>query len=725
MNSDPIFVQPKAQMLNKIYIANVKNRLRELSSPSKTDMQRWVYELLQNAKDSIVGDPSRSSVDIEITATNDELEFKHNGSPFTGAALLGLLYKYSDGKENVESTGRFGTGFLTTHCLSKEVQIIGDILEESGEVSGFSVTIYRSGDTDEELLKGGQRMESGWQRGRSASGWTTFKYRLLSEQNKKAMDEGLGNLRTNAALTLLFSPTIRTIAVDDRGKSVRWERGVTSRACESLALTEIVETNECGESKLRRFLYADIEQESPELSEKYQPGRTVRLTVAIELGENDNVVSQGKGTPSHFCVFPLIGSEGHVMPVVINSPDFEPNSERENLMLSGPDRDPVRQVPTECGINRMILLESIQLFDLIVHFLSPNHHDLHFLLKGLRTAPYGLKSFDCKWFDENIISGYRAVLKKYPIVESDFGRVPLFQSDGKPHVLFVKADDDDPSGTLYSLVRDYYGADRIARRDLNERWVEFVWNDCGLVTIESLCKQIHDCKKMAQLRSKAISGFDGYKWLNTLFQYLESSPAPRTTNPLVISTPSPRIHDLSRDFAIFPNRGEIFLSLNSPGIALGHGLTPVMLEVLKDLGEDLSPSLVHPAIDSLSSTTIQSVIDAEALSQSINKRVAAIVKEYDWSRFSSWNFSQAVGRIWPILRIVSTDLKYPEEFRARQQKVMRFMSSVHDRSEPRLENNDLCKIAWSEAHQWSKSHIVRYVSAARSLSGLQLRNVSD
>ena len=42
-------------IFNNIYLANVYNRLRELENPSDIDCKRWIWELIQNAKDSIVG----------------------------------------------------------------------------------------------------------------------------------------------------------------------------------------------------------------------------------------------------------------------------------------------------------------------------------------------------------------------------------------------------------------------------------------------------------------------------------------------------------------------------------------------------------------------------------------------------------------------------------------------------------------------------------------------
>ena len=40
-------------ILYKMYVSNVGNRLREMDTPSDIDFQRWPWELMQNAKDSI------------------------------------------------------------------------------------------------------------------------------------------------------------------------------------------------------------------------------------------------------------------------------------------------------------------------------------------------------------------------------------------------------------------------------------------------------------------------------------------------------------------------------------------------------------------------------------------------------------------------------------------------------------------------------------------------
>ena len=50
---------------------------------------RWVWELLQNAKDVA----TEEGVNITYELKNDEIIFSHNGSAFETKNLLALLYK--------------------------------------------------------------------------------------------------------------------------------------------------------------------------------------------------------------------------------------------------------------------------------------------------------------------------------------------------------------------------------------------------------------------------------------------------------------------------------------------------------------------------------------------------------------------------------------------------------------------------------------------------------
>src|ERR1700761_5479450 len=52
---------------------------------------RWVWELLQNAKDVATAD----GVDVRLHLTQEQLTFSHNGLPFKTTHLLAILYKTS------------------------------------------------------------------------------------------------------------------------------------------------------------------------------------------------------------------------------------------------------------------------------------------------------------------------------------------------------------------------------------------------------------------------------------------------------------------------------------------------------------------------------------------------------------------------------------------------------------------------------------------------------
>jgi hypothetical protein len=95
-----------------------------------------------------------------FTVTDSELIVEHDGGPFTADSRQALLYKYSENKRNSESVGRFGTGFLTTHCLSKVVTIESDLWTDAAQktLCGFRVRMYRDARTDEELIQRQERM---------------------------------------------------------------------------------------------------------------------------------------------------------------------------------------------------------------------------------------------------------------------------------------------------------------------------------------------------------------------------------------------------------------------------------------------------------------------------------------------------------------------------------------------------------------------------------------
>lgn len=111
---------------------------------------RWTWELIQNAKDVV---NSRGMVDIIINfeESSKTVEFKHNGKLFSTENIVLLIEQVSTKDriitdvKNKRTTGKFGTGFLTTHLLSEKVKVSGFLQDVGEPLCSFSVDLDRSG----------------------------------------------------------------------------------------------------------------------------------------------------------------------------------------------------------------------------------------------------------------------------------------------------------------------------------------------------------------------------------------------------------------------------------------------------------------------------------------------------------------------------------------------------------------------------------------------------
>ncbi len=62
------------------YATKIIDGLSKLFSKYEKAAERWIWELLQNAKDCV---DSNDTVMVEIEIADDFVEFKHSGKPFT------------------------------------------------------------------------------------------------------------------------------------------------------------------------------------------------------------------------------------------------------------------------------------------------------------------------------------------------------------------------------------------------------------------------------------------------------------------------------------------------------------------------------------------------------------------------------------------------------------------------------------------------------------------
>ena len=108
-----ILVENTAQTVFK-YLDHLKDSRPNLGT-------RWIWELLQNARDVALP----QGVTVSIDASDSCLILKHTGRPFRNREVAHLIYHGSTKAKEEGDLGRFGSGFLSTHLLSPVVRVRG------------------------------------------------------------------------------------------------------------------------------------------------------------------------------------------------------------------------------------------------------------------------------------------------------------------------------------------------------------------------------------------------------------------------------------------------------------------------------------------------------------------------------------------------------------------------------------------------------------------------
>ena len=672
------------EVFDQMYITNVEKRLRDLNTPTDIDKKRWVWELIQNAKDTIALDPNRDEINVCIEIDGDTVKFKHDGAPFTAKARYGLLYKYSGGKENQESTGRFGTGFLTTHCLSKIVTIESNMYsnKECTELCGFEVTMYRDGLISSELIEGLRKMRASEKFFKQIFDWTTFTYHINSDSGRTAVKLGVQNFHENIAPTMLFCKELSSVELNDNGNITKIKRHPQVCLSENIFLAEYVIESPNSTCK-RRFLFSHYEEPSKELSERYRKERKLRLDVAIEIDENCNIVNH-IGKTAHYCVLPMVGIEDQLSePVIVNSPDFEPDTERQSLILSGQIWNDEKNVITETGINQKIYEQVFPLYEKLVAFLSEHKYGgLYYLASGLDKAK-SHKNLDKEWYVPNVIHKYRDILLKYDVVKS---------YDGSSYkklleCIFVKEAIQKDETSVYSLLTALYPSKIV--KD-NHEWSQYAWKDgLDIWDTKDLCKDIEEKRNWGKI---ILDGISPQNWYNKFLEH--------------VLTYDERY---LKEYALLPNMNGDFLKKDAENFKQGEKVTPFVINLLSKLGKDVKPDLLHNEITAL---TLDAKYNSQSYSADINKLTKAFIDSV-----SSQNRLQ---NVLPLLSVLPTDTeKYKSEFISQRKDFFNIAKSLFALSEATpIEDNSLLEGAWSELDIWFVTYVLQSLNDFGDLSRL-------
>ncbi|SDD89098.1 hypothetical protein SAMN04488104_11081, partial [Algoriphagus faecimaris] len=181
--------------------------------------KRWFWELLQNAKDSV---EDNQSIQVKIEISENEISFSHTGNPFDLDDILSLIIQGSSKNNKEGKTGRFGTGFMTTYLLSKEVYITGKLNDNQG---CFHFLLNRDATDNEHFFKLQQESNKEFDesiREESYLGVDKFQTKFtysLGEKGKATAKVGLQCLDELIPITQLFNEQIESVIVVENGSS--------------------------------------------------------------------------------------------------------------------------------------------------------------------------------------------------------------------------------------------------------------------------------------------------------------------------------------------------------------------------------------------------------------------------------------------------------------------------------------------------------------------------
>lgn len=408
----------------------VANRIMDLLdklrlNSDENSAKRWIWELIQNAKD-VVNTTGAVNINIHFDADKSIIRFEHDGKLFSTESLIYLIEQVSTKDRDKESktTGKFGTGFLTTHLLSEVVTVSGILKDNDSSIyRKFNIELDRSGENKEEIIAAIQKSFKALNESRELSTNmvinekdfnTSFAYQL-NETGIKVAKEGLADLYISIPYVFAFVPEINSISVD----AYRWyfERGNThSTRKNNLKVHE----TKCKENIFNeRIVYIAVLEEE-----------AVSVAVEIEKGDRISILENSKALPKLFCEFPLLGTEEFSFPVVVNSKRFNPTEPRDGIFLT--DKSSSKIVENKNLINKAYALY----VELLEYVSERNYQQIYNMTKICDPAEKSWLSNH--WFNENVISKCKESLRYMPMIDTEIGeRKALYNKLDEPQIWII------------------------------------------------------------------------------------------------------------------------------------------------------------------------------------------------------------------------------------------------------------------------------------------------
>jgi hypothetical protein len=555
---------------------------------------RWIWELLQNARDVA---PAHG-VRVSIVRDREHVSFRHDGEPFTNENVAHLIYHGST-KEDPDAIGQFGTGFLTTHLLSKRVRVTG--LMDDGQ--RFSFVLDRTGDTAEALTNS---MDTSWEAFKTSLSSPHQKERFttsydypIDESANDLVDMGIRSLLQNAAFLLAFNHRIASVHIVEQGKSYELQKMPDLAYEEGKIVIEAIEERQEGEMPAMRFVGVLRESE---------------VVVAVELAAigAERRVLPSADCPRIFKAFPLTATVQFCLPVIINSEKLQPRENRDTVFL-GESSDGKLQ-------NRSILELACGLAaELAVVAASLGWENAAQLacLGPLQPSDW----LDAEWFRPVIEKQFIEKLRASPILTT------VANTKSAPAAAWVPLSSDGVSSEeLWDLALFIADSDsHMPRRNETNAWAAILENWAPYLgkapnemneslTLIKVCEKISACKDLVGLQGLLRPDTDPIHFLNAMYAIVSKASAT----------------DLLRRYDLIPNQHGILAKITN--LRRDGGIDDSLKKIAEQLGVPARVDIVDKQIRCDAVDNLKAKEQAEVVLATLQKaRERAQAKTLDQS----------------------------------------------------------------------------------------------
>ena len=338
-NEHPDANRIKSRILTENTAQAVLKHLKANQSKRRRMVARWVWELLQNARDT--SGTTRGGLVASIAHEDGNLVFEHTGRPFTMFEVGHLIFHGSTKTEDEGTIGQYGSGFLTTHLISPDVEVSGRLDDDRP----FRFTMRRADGSVQELS---EAMDRAWlefndslTKAETSTEFTTRIRYPVAEESTEAVEIGLETLKHCAPFVIVFNPEFSMIEIRVASVSTTFRRVAAKQLSDEKGVSLIT-------------VQGSTDGKEVQVDYVLKNGEQAAVAAPLEHAGNDRTCAPPSGVPRLFLGFPLVGTDEFSFPLIINSLDFTPTEDRDGVFL-GEGRDEANRrnqaiVEEACGL---------------------------------------------------------------------------------------------------------------------------------------------------------------------------------------------------------------------------------------------------------------------------------------------------------------------------------------------------------------------------------------